>query len=642
MVDSAQEILRKYWGYDSFRPLQREVIEAVLEGKDVMALMPTGGGKSLCFQIPALLQEGVTLVVSPLIALMQDQVEALKRRGIRAEALYTGMSTKAMDVVLDNCVYGSIKLLYISPERLHTELFRVRVAKIKVSMLVVDEAHCVSQWGHDFRPSYQRIATIKGLLGNGIPTLALTATATAEVKEDMIKYLSMQSPLILQKSFVRSNLAWSAQQSEDKAGALYSKLMKHLGSAIVYVSTRRYARWVADYLSQRGIGATYYHAGLSLAERTKRQGRWLQDGVRVMVATNAFGMGINKADVRCVVHLYFPTTLEAYYQEAGRAGRDGKAAVAVVIYEDGEVEKLRTRIVKAYPQAKVLKELYQKLANYYQVAVGSHGNVTYRFDLEDFMATYGLGATTLYNGLKRLEEADLIKYNDRSAISSKVHIKMDSKGLYAFQLSNPEYRPLLKALSQCYASIFTALTPFSTQRMAKYIGAEERMVKRQLKALDELGVLVYLEEKGQATFTFLTPRYESSALPIAADKLAARKALMMKKGEDVIFYMTHTQRCRMQLLLEYLGEVSYVRCGHCDICVRGRLVAVDRDGMCEKKIKRLLVQGPLLPKVIVARLEGYFDSEKVVATIKGMVDDGILKYMPSFEVMLSGDGRKGR
>ena len=634
-MEAAKAILHQYWGYASFRPLQGDIVQAVLEKKDVLALMPTGGGKSICFQVPALLQEGTCVVVSPLIALMQDQVGELRKRGIAAAAVYTGMSTQEMDIILDNCVYGKTRFLYVSPERLHTDLFRARLKNMHVSLLAVDEAHCISQWGHEFRPAYREIAAIKPLMPSA-NIVALTATATQEVQRDIIEKLALEHPTVLQKSFARPNLSFQVQRTEHKSLALYQALRRGEGSAIVYAPTRKATRSLANYLRQKGMSTTYYHAGLTPQERMQRQQAWLQDAVRVMVATNAFGMGINKPNVRFVAHLHFPNTLEAYYQEAGRAGRDGEAATALVLYEGEEARQLTQKVAQAHPDADALKSTYQRLANYYQIAVGSHADVTYPFDLEDFIHTYGLQAAHLHTCLQRLQEAGLLQYNDRFAQPAQVHVTTGAQQLYAFQVSNPAYHPLIKALNHCYGThIFTSLTPLSLKRLAKSLQSNEKRIDQQLKALHDLNVLTYLPQQQHATLTFLTSRYAIQHLPISAHHLLARKKVMQDKAKAVIHYMTHPQRCRTQLLLEYLGEVSYERCFVCDTC-QALQSSTTREEAMNIRLKAKIIQSlqpqPLTTNELVEALKEESEPDIILATLRLMLDKAEIRYTDDFKL----------
>lgn len=561
------DILQKYWGYTAFRPLQRDVIEAVLEGKDVLALMPTGGGKSLCFQVPTMAQEGLCLVVSPLIALMQDQVRQLKERGIAAVCIVSGMGKKEVDVALDNCVYGHVKFLYVSPERLQTEIFLVRVQKMKICLLVVDEAHCISSWGDDFRPAYKQIAKIKPLLP-GVNTLALTATATSQVKKDIELELEFHNAKVFEKSFIRKNLAYVVRKTADVQAQLIRLLQSVAGSALVYVGTRWRAKTIADLLGKKGIRATYYHAGLGASLRMERQKAWVESAVRVMVATNAFGMGIDKPDVRMVIHIDLPASLEAYYQEAGRAGRDGEKAYAVVLCHTDSIQSLQNNIHNAYPAVEKIKQVYQCLANYYQVAIGSHEMVSYDFDIEDFAFTYQLTATMASQAIGRLEEEGFIQYSNQFYNPAKIYITALPKVLYAFQIAHKYHDKLIQALVHVYGDrLFHDFCSFSLKRLAKYLQCSTEALDKQLKVLDTLAILHYTPQKNHAQITFITSRYAKEHLPLSEKKLAQRKKRAWVKSEAVLFYIGHKHRCRTLLLVAYFGEVAYQGCGVCDICL---------------------------------------------------------------------------
>lgn len=566
-MQSIDTTLQKYWGYKGFRPLQREVIEAVLARKDVLALMPTGGGKSLCFQVPTMVQEGLCLVVSPLIALMQDQVHQLKQRGIAAVCIVSGMGPKEVDVALDHCVYGRVKFLYVSPERLQSEFFLVRVQKMNICLLVVDEAHCISSWGNDFRPAYKQIARIKPLLP-GVSTLALTATATLQVAKDIQEQLVLQHTKVFQTSFIRKNLAYVVRKIPHVQAQLIHLLQSVAGSAIVYVSTRRKAKMIADVLEKKGIRATYYHAGVEAKVRMQRQKAWIASAVRVMVATNAFGMGIDKPDVRMVVHIDLPDSLEAYYQEAGRAGRDGHKAYAVVLYNSDSIQNLQEAIHNAYPAVEKIKQVYQCLANYYQVAVGSHQMVCYDFDIQDFAFTYQLSATMASQAIARLQDEGLIQYNNQYFKPAKIYITALPKVLYAFQVAHKHHDKLIQALVHIYGEkLFHDFCTISIKRLAKYVQYSTKTLDQQLTMLHTLNILHYTPQKNHAQITFVTPRYAKEHLPLSKHRLDQRKKTAWAKAKAVLLYMKHKYRCRTLILVEYFGQVSYKSCGVCDICL---------------------------------------------------------------------------
>ncbi len=637
LMEAATALLQKYWGYTSFRPLQKDIIQAVLEKKNVLALMPTGGGKSLCFQVPALLQEGTCVVISPLIALMQDQVSQLRQQGIPSAAIYAGMRPREVDTILDNCIYGTTKLLYVSPERLETDLFRARVAKMRVSLLAVDEAHCISQWGYDFRPAYQKIASIKPLMPEA-SILALTATATPEVKKDIVTQLALKQPHTFQRSFTRENLSLYVRTVQDSSQAVVEALHKVAGCAIVYAPTRKQTQWLAQYLQQKGISATYYHAGLPADQRQQRQQAWLKEAVRVMVATNAFGMGINKPNVRLVIHTAFPDTLEAYYQEAGRAGRDGEKAFALVLHEPSAAENLEKRMAQAYPTKKTLQAVYQRLTNYYQIAVGSHADTIYPFDIEDFAHTYAMKAALVYTALQRLQEADLLQYNDRFCQPASVHITTSPQQLYAFQVANPSLDLLIKRMHHIYnTSIFAELTPISLKRLARQLETTPKRIHQQLEEMQKLGILTYMPAQHQPTLTFLTPRYAVDHLPIAAKELQTRQKVMQRKAEAVLYYMSHTQRCRMQLLLEYLGEISYDKCMRCDICLSPQPqpeLTPKAQAACEKEIITLLQQKPHSTRTLIESLRATYPQAHILTTLDQMLAHHQIGYNDSLQLTL--------
>lgn len=567
-MKNIHHILQQYWGYTTFRPLQKEIIQAVLTGQDVLALLPTGGGKSICFQVPALAKEGICLVVTPLIALMKDQVAQLKRRGIPAAAIFAGMKPQEIDLALDNSIYGQLKFLYVSPERLKTELFQERVQKMTINLLAIDEAHCISQWGYDFRPAYLAIADLRPLIPT-VNIIALTATATRAVKQDIQAKLQMHNAALFQQSFARDNLAYVVRKTEDKDRTLLRILNSIRGTTIIYTYTRKKAKAVANFLSQHSISASFYHAGLTNEERTHRQDAWIQNKIRVIVATNAFGMGIDKPDVRLVVHVDLPTTLEAYYQEAGRAGRDQQKAYAIVLYDEQDIDELRASIQEAHPTVECLKKVYQHLANYYQVAVGTHAMTTYDFDWEDFASAYRLKAQEAYQAIKRLESEGLIQLNEAFSQPSRLHIAIDSQALYAFQVAHASYDILIKALLRLYGGeLWTDFCNISEKKIAQYLHTEPATVIQHLHALHRLGVIQYSPRKDKPQLTLITARYPAFQIPLDTKKLREKSKLATEKAEAVIHYITHATRCRSQLLLAYFDEVSYQRCGLCDICLQ--------------------------------------------------------------------------
>ncbi|MEL6539451.1 MAG: ATP-dependent DNA helicase RecQ [Bacteroidota bacterium] len=626
---SPSELLKKYWGYATFRPLQEDIIEAVLENRDVLALLPTGGGKSICFQVPALVRKGLCIVVSPLIALMKDQVSQLRKRGIPAENIFAGMRHSEIDTVLDNCVYGPTKFLYVSPERLQTTLLQERVKRMAVNLLAVDEAHCISQWGYDFRPAYLEIAGFRALLPH-VNVIALTATATSQVQRDVCEKLQLQDCIRFQKSFTRPNLAYVVRKTENPEAQLRKILHNIPGTAIVYANTRKKTQIIAQALRKHGIDATAYHAGLTAAERSVRQETWMQSKTKVMVATNAFGMGIDKPDVRLVVHWDLPTTLEAYYQEAGRAGRDEQAAYAVALYEDNTLRRLRENIRAAHPTIGQLKKVYQHLANYYQVAVGSHVMTTYDFDIEDFAQAYGLAPHTAYQAVKTLEGEGLVQLDEAFSQPAQLRIIVSPKELYAFQVAYAKYDALVKALLRLYGGeLLSNYCTISEQRIARFLGIELQDIKQQLKVLEQHQIVRYSAQKDYPQLTFTIARQPMNALSIDTKKLQQRTQIAVDKVEAVIHYVTHSHRCRAQLLLEYFGEVTYEACGQCDVCLAKKKSGVILTEQEFKQYRGIVLQCLHKGKKSLSKVVDSADlaaEEIILSTIRQMLDNGELTY----------------
>lgn len=557
------DILKTYWGYTSFRPLQEEIIQSVLDGNDTLALLPTGGGKSICFQVPALSLEGICIVVSPLISLMKDQVDQLEARGVKAIAIYSGMSKREIDITLDNCIYGEIKLIYVSPERLKTEIFLERAKRMNISMLAIDEAHCISQWGYDFRPPYLQIANFRKEVGID-RLIALTATATAEVKKDIADKLNMENVNTFQQSFARANLSYSAFRLENKQGKLLEILHNVSGASVVYVRSRKRTKEVADLLRRNQISADYYHAGLSGKERSIKQTAWINNNARVMVATNAFGMGIDKPDVRTVIHLDLPDSLEAYYQEAGRAGRDGKKSYAVVLYHDQDVDQLKERTEKSIVSLEKLKHTYQALANYYQLAIGSHEFSSFLFPFEEFINTYNLDAVETHAALKKLNDEGLIQLTDGFYEQSKLTFLLDRSETYKFQIANPKLDAIIKVLLRLYGGeAFSGYVKIKEKDIGSLLKVDNTQVRQWLKFLQKNEVLDYQESIDSPTLTFLTPRQDVEKLPIDASQIAWRKERAIEKANAVVDYVGSSE-CRTQIFQKYFDEDTSLTCGVCD------------------------------------------------------------------------------
>ena len=624
-------LLREYWGHTAFRPGQEEIINSVLAGHDTLALLPTGGGKSVCFQVPALVRPGICVVVTPLIALMKDQVDNLRRRGLKAEAIYAGMSHQEIDHALDNCVYGrSVKFLYVSPERLLTELFQVRVAKMNVGLLAVDEAHCLSQWGYDFRPPYLRIAELREALPPGTPVIALTATATAQVQADIVAKLKFGPGAgVFRQSFARPKLSYSVLPTEDKLRRLL-EVVRGVGptkTGIVYARTRRQTEDAAAFLQQHNFSAAAYHAGLPAATRTQVQQDWIADKVRLIVATNAFGMGIDKPDVRLVAHLDAPDTLEAYYQEAGRAGRDGLYAFAVLLAGPNDTDELRRRTNQAFPPLDTVRRVYQALANYSRTAVGGGELAAFEFDLQQFAETYRIRAVDAHNSLKVLQREGFVQLNEAVNSPARVHLILNHHDLYAFQVANAQHDLLIKALLRLHGGeLFADFQAISENAVATHLRRSVVEVRQQLRYLHTAGILHYQprQESPQALFT--TPRFDAPKLPIDQVRMTAGRDLARHKTHAVGQYLAGT-RCRQQLLLTYFDEADPARCGVCDNCLAEKKTAqtTAAAGSLREALLLQVRQAALSPRELLAAFPPQ-QAAAVTATVREMVDRGELAY----------------
>jgi ATP-dependent DNA helicase RecQ len=626
-----KNILKQFWGYNAFRPLQEEIIRSVLDGRDTLALLPTGGGKSICFQVPAMAKEGLCLVVSPLIALIKDQVEALQRKGIKALAVHSGMKRREVDIALDNCAYDQVKFLYLSPERLMTDIFKARLSKLPVTLLAVDEAHCISQWGYDFRPPYLQLGELRTLLPASVPCIALTATATKEVKSDIAEKLHFRTGnQLFQQSFARSNLSYSCRMTEDKPSQLKQILTQLPGTSIVYVRSRQRTVSIAAWLREQGVSAAAYHAGMSHSERSTAQDNWLQNRTRVMVATNAFGMGIDKPEVRSVIHLDLPDTLEAYYQEAGRAGRDGRYAYAIVLYAGHDLADLRTRVLEAHPESEFLQRVYQALANYYQLAVGSGLLQSFGFSLADFAKAYKFQAGPVHHALHQLETEGLISLTSSYYSPSRVWVKVEKMELYEFQVSNPQLDSLIKILLRSSGGeIFNNFVRIDELRMAKECRLSFDQLRQQLGYLDQLGIISYEPQTDQPQITFTQPRADAERMPLDVKRMQRFKAQALAKAESVIRYTTDEKRCRTLQLLEYFDEHTDKKCRVCDVCLseRKQISTEETQQQMQFRLLEIISQERVLPKEIL----NYFQPKEhslLTEEIRKMVETGVVYYDP--------------
>ena len=624
MNRSPREILQQYWGYPEFREPQEQIVADILAGKDCLALLPTGGGKSVCYQVPALVKGDLCIVISPLIALMEDQAHQLRARNITCEVIHSGMPYDQLDTALDRCLVGDVRFLFCSPERIHTEIFRVRSARMKISMIAVDEAHCISEWGHDFRPMYRAIGRIRELHPQ-VPVLALTASATAQVQRDIVAQLGLREPAIHRKSFARPNISFVVRLTEDKEHRMHDALKRVNGPAIVYVRNRKATQETARRLQETGVTATYYHGGLAFADRTVRQNDWITGKIRVMVATNAFGMGIDKPDVRLVIHLGLPETPEAYYQEAGRAGRDGKPSFALLLVHPADGDDLMKKTESGHPDVPYLRHIYQCLANHMQLAEGAGEFASFPFDIDAFSQRFALRPGEVRTAVRRLEEAGLIQLDDRFHRPTQIRLRYPREQIYAFRVAHQRFDGILLALLRLYgAGLFSGYTTVSESVIASGIGSNAGEVRRSLRDLHELGVLTYVESTDQPRITWLTGRYDAARIPIDRKKLIERKKSALEKTSAVIRYATDRTTCRQGTLLTYFGENKTPDCGCCDVC-RERLKGTRTDETLRDTVIRLISAQPLTVRELENLLPGTEPEERLNA-IQHLVETGVLVY----------------
>lgn len=575
-MDRFRDILRKYWGYDDFRGIQRSIIDSIASGKDTLGLMPTGGGKSITFQVPALAQDGVCLVITPLIALMKDQVENLKKRGIQATAIYSGMTQREIVIALENCILGSFKFLYISPERLSTQIFLSKIKRIKVSFIAVDESHCISQWGYDFRPSYLKIAEIRDIIPDA-PILALTATATPQVVEDIQNQLKFRERNVFKMSFERDNLAYIVRKTEDKESELIHILNSVAGSAIVYTRNRKGTGETAKLLNDNGITAENYHAGLMNSEKDARQHKWQNNESRVMVATNAFGMGIDKPDVRIVIHLDLPDSPEAYFQEAGRAGRDGKKAYAVLLYGKTDKAKLKKRIPDTFPDKDYIHKVYDKIAYFFQVGIDSGMGTTFNFDFGKFCAINKLFPVPCHNALKILTRAGYIEYVEEQEYASRVMFIIRRDELYRIKEQDERTSAVTQSLLRCYGGLFADYVNIDESLIAHSIGYTSDDVYHILAALSRQGIIHYIPRKRTPLLSYTANRTETERMKIPQSVYEKRKEAYEERINAMVDYCESETSCRSRMLLLYFGEKNEHECGKCDVCVKKRSQSLKED-----------------------------------------------------------------
>ncbi len=602
------EILKKYWGYDSFRELQESIIKSVLSGKDTLALMPTGGGKSITFQIPALLNEGLCLVVTPLVALMKDQVTNLQKKGIKAEAIYTGLTYGEIKQIINKCVYSDVKLLYVSPERIESAYFQQYLVQMPLSMLAVDEAHCISQWGYDFRPSYLKIRIIRKLFPE-VPVLAVTATATQQVVVDIQEKLGFKKNNVFRKSFERPNLSYLVRNVEDKLQYLLRILMRSKGSAIVYVRSRKKTKNISEFLREQGISSTYFHAGLPEEVKNMRQKDWTENKVRTIVATNAFGMGIDKPDVRTVIHIDLPDSLEAYFQEAGRAGRDGNLSYAILLYHNEDKAKLQKRIAQKYPKKETVLRTYTALSNYLRVSEGEGAGYSYPLNLSEFITKYKLSLNDAFNSLVILRNAEAIDFVEELDNPSRILFRMRRDDLYEYRNQDKNFDTIIKLLLRMYTGVFTDYTRINEYKIAEKSKIKVEVVKEILIALSKEKVIHYIPHLKSPYVAYPDGRIPESYIRLDNKVYDNPKKRYANRIEEVLKYATHKHRCRSQMLLAYFDDYGSTPCGQCDTCLAKQkyFPSIDEIKAAEQNILTILKTAPQK----LTSLEMQFQDEEI-------------------------------
>lgn len=625
LPDIYRETLARYWGFTSFRPLQEEIIESVVSGKDTVALLPTGGGKSITYQVPPLVTEGLCLVITPLIALMKDQVARLKTMNIKAMSIHSGMTREEVEIALDNVLYGDYRLLYVSPERLQTPLFRARLPRFNFTLVAVDEAHCISQWGYDFRPSYLHIAEIREMMTEEVPFLALTATATPRVVEDIVARLRMKSPKVLKTSFRRPNITYVVREVEDKSTYVLRSLRKEPGCGIIYVNSRKRSKEVAELLVTNGIKADFYHAGLPQEMRDRKQVAWTAGETRVIVATNAFGMGIDKADVRFVIHWDCPDSIEAYYQESGRAGRDGKPSFSVLLWSQDEKRKLADSVRIKFPPVEKIKDVYEAIGNFYQLPVGSGKNSVHDFDLWKFVTAFRFSVTETYNSLNFLQKEGYLEFTDEINNPSRVHFIVSRDDLYKFQVANEEYDRFIKLLLRTYSGMFSEFVPINEESLAARSGLTREAIYHYLLRLSSQGIIHFIPGKKSPLVIFTEERLGRTHLRISPELYLKVKENYIERVAKITEYADNKTRCRPAFLAAYFGEENG-RCGLCDTCQERNELELSKYefDIIIDKIKELVADRPLRPEELESQMD--LPQDKTVKVIRWLLDHEKLVY----------------
>lgn len=638
-VADIHETLKRLWGFDSFRPQQEQIIRSVMAGRDTLALMPTGGGKSLTYQVPAMACEGICIVVTPLIALMKDQTDRLRAMGINAVAVHSGVTRRRADILLDNCVYGDVKFLYVAPERLATEVFRMRVQRMNVSLLAVDEAHCISQWGYDFRPSYLRIAEIRRMLPD-VPVLALTASATPFVADDIMNNLLFAEKNIIRTSFTRKNLAYAVRHTDDKNGMLLHVINNVEGSGIVYVRMREGAEKLAALLQEEGIAAEYYHGGLPNAERSIRQENWTSGRTRIMVATNAFGMGIDKADVRFVVHYTMCDSLESYYQEAGRAGRDGRRSYAVLLTSSDDGKRIVSRFESEFPPIDDIKRIYEKICSYLRVAVGDGRQASFVFNIHDFCAREHIYVEKVRNALKLLRMNGYMTLTDEMENPARLMFCVSRDDLYKIRIMRDDLDYFLRCLLRMYNGVFTEFRAINESEIATMSGYTPEKVRELLKRLWQMRVIKYIPSNRSPMIFFDEERLPTENIYISPDTYRRRKEAMLERLTQMSAYAYNEDKCRSRMLSEYFGDLEAADCGVCDVCIARRKrmkesAAQPANDMRSEILSRLGSSGATSFKALAESFK--CSAESVAEVVKALHDEGLCESTPEGKIRLKND-----